>query len=243
MLNLKVKYKNAWLLGSEGGIGSSFLPIVQELSENVCSCDVKPVGSEESGNYTQVDCSNVDEITKFSNQAVDKYGNPELLVIAAGYVSSKDLDVTDEDEIDKIYMDNFKLVTLALKAFFEHCDKDVEIKKNIIIVSSNAGLEARPNQPVYAAMKSAINSLARSQAAAWGKYNIRINVIAPGTVAVPRNIESLKLKLPNFPFDQSRPLGKIAQPEDLHSIFSSLLDPNLLATGQIIVIDSGSSLN
>ena len=91
-------------------------------------------------------------------------------------------------------------------------------------------------------MKSAINSLVKSQATVWGKYNIKINVIAPGTVAVDRNIVSLKKQYPDFPIDDSRPLGKIAFPEDLHPAFKFLLEKNLLMTGQILLIDGGSSL-
>ena len=193
-------------------------------------------------NFWKINCADDKQFRKFADESVKMFGAPDLMLITAGHVSSAELINTSPDELDKIYLNNFKLVSIALKLFFEKCLKENHISKNIIIVSSNAGLEPRPNQPVYAAMKSAINSLVKSQATVWGKYNIKINVIAPGTVAVDRNIVSLKKQYPDFPIDDSRPLGKIAFPEDLHPAFKFLLEKNLLMTGQILLIDGGSSL-
>lgn len=242
MQKITSKYKNAWLLGSSGGIGNSIFSILSEYSENIYTCDNKNDNAPPELNFMHIDCSKESELRKFAEQATKEHGAPDVMIIAAGYVSNIDLDVTSEEEMEKIFKMNFKLVALAMKVFFEFCDKSKEIRKTIIIISSNAGLEARPNQPIYAAMKSAVNSLVKSQAVAWGKYNLRVNAIAPGTVAVPRNIEALKNKLPKFPYDDTRPLGKIANPEDLHNICRLLLEPELLLTGQILVVDGGSSL-
>jgi len=243
------KYKNAWLVGSSGGIGKSIIAILEEYAENICICDIKNAndvsfyGKNKKIKFWQVDCSNEDEFIKFGKEAAQEYGPPELMVIAAGYVSSLNLEATSNQEIDKIYVNNFKVVTATLKVFFEKCSKDNNVPKNIIVIGSNAGLEPRPGQPVYAAMKSAIHSLVQSQALSWGKFNIKINVIAPGTVAVERNINSLKIKYKDFPKDLSRPLGRIAFPEDLQGAFRFLFDKDLLMTGQILLIDGGSNLS
>jgi len=239
------KYSNTWLIGASGGIGEELLKIIAEYSINVCACDLRNNRSAKwpaNVNFSKVDCSAERQIETFANESSLIYGPPDLLVITAGYVSSKILTESTDDEIDKIYLNNFKLVVLVMKAFFKKCSKNIDVQKNIIVVSSNAGLESRPNQPIYAAMKSAINSLIKSQAVIWGDKNIKINVIAPGTVAVRRNINSLMKKYKNFPLDQSRPLGKIAFPDDLNPVCRLLLDKDLLMTGQILLIDGGSSL-
>jgi len=238
-------YSNAWLIGSQGGIGKEFFKLIKKYSKNVVSCDTN-ISKISNKNLRKaifkVDCSNKKQLDNFAHVAVNKYGPPDLLVIAAGLVLSKSLVDSEVDEIDKIYENNFKLVVLSLQKFFEVCSQKNDVMKNIIIISSNAALEARPNQPVYAAMKSAINSLAQAQAAAWGVNNIKINVIAPGTVAVDRNKDSLIKKYKNFPLDPLRPSGRILFPKDLLPALEFLLYKNLSITGQILVVDGGSNL-
>lgn len=245
-INNSEKYNSAWLLGCSGGIGQEILNLLQDYALNICSCDIqKNNNSNNSSNniYWQVNCSDDSQLKEFAKETVDMFGPPELMIIAAGVVSSSDLEEISSKEIDNIYSNNFKLVAMSLKTFFESCSKNKNIVKNIVVIGSNASLEPRPNQPVYAAMKSAINSIVQSQALAWGKYNIKINVLAPGTVAVKRNLASLKKKYKDFPLDPSRPLGKIAFPNELNSTLNLLLDKNLLMTGQILIIDGGSNLS
>lgn len=244
-INNSEKYNNVWLFGCSGGIGQEILNLLKDYSVNISSCDIKKSNNQNDNNnikYWQVDCSDYSQLKKFAKESVNLFGPPELMIIAAGIVSSFKLEKTSSKEIDNIYSNNFKLVALSLKTFFESCSTNKDIVKNIVIIGSNASLEPRPNQPVYAALKSAINSLAQSQAVSWGKYNIKINILAPGTVIVNRNLVSLKNKYKDFPLDPSRPLGRIAFPSDLKSALNFLLDKNLLMTGQVLLIDGGSNL-
>ena len=244
-MNVADNYSSAWVFGALGGIGNKLLEVVVNNSNYVFACDIKSKGVENDllgATYYKINGCEETELIAFAEKAVSLKGEPDLLVIASGYVSSISLVESSPDEIDKIYQNNFKLVALVLKSFFESCSKDVNVFKTVVIISSNAGFVSRPNQPIYAAMKCAINSLIRSQALEWGKYNIKINAIAPGTVAVPRNSDILKRKFDNFPSDPNRPLGKIAFPKDIVPVFQVLLEKDLKMTGQVIVLDGGSSL-
>ena len=129
-----------------------------------------------------------------------------------------------------------------MRAFYKKCSHNPNVVKNIVVINSNAGLEPWPSQPVSVAMKRAIISLAQSQASLWRKLNIKINTIAPGTVVAEKNINVLKMKFPNFPYNPNRPLGKNAFPQDLYDTCRFLMNPRLLITGHIIVIDDGSNL-
>lgn len=244
MLPQRNIYSNAWLIGSSGGIGRELLRVIQKHSKNVVACDIQGVNNKKNQKtaYFKLDCSDKKQLDDFARVAINQYGSPDLLVIAAGVVISKSLEDSSEDEIDRIYRNNFKLVVLMLQKFFEACDQRNSVIKNIVIISSNAALEVRPNQPVYAAMKSAINNLAQTQAASWGINNVKINVIAPGTVVVNRNRNYLMQKYKNFPLDSSRPSGKILFPRDLFSALEFLLCKDLNTTGQILIVDGGSNL-
>lgn len=144
--------------------------------------------------------------------------------------------------MDTLYRDNLRLVALGLKTFHQYCELQPSIPKTAVIISSNAGCVARPNQAMYAAVKAGVISLARSVAVRWGPANIRVNVIAPGTVMVSRNETSVRSRLSAPPLDPTRPLGRIALPNDLDCALNLFLTPGILITGQVLIIDSGSSL-
>lgn len=236
----------SWLIGSSGGIGNALGKTLHNSSDFICACDIRENPSDTAHPkalwFRKTDCGDAVDFKTFADAAEQLHGAPRQMVVAAGYVSSLTLSATSPDEIDMIYRNNFKIVSLALQLFYEKADKDPRNSKNVVILASNAGLVPRPNQAVYGAMKSAIIALARSQAVAWGPFNFKINVLAPGSVAVERNIDSLKKSFPNFPNDRARPLGKIAFPEDLQSACALLLDENLLMTGAVLPVDAGSTL-
>jgi NAD(P)-dependent dehydrogenase (short-subunit alcohol dehydrogenase family) len=49
----------------------------------------------------------------------------------------------------------------------------------IVNFASSAGVEGYPNKAAYAASKGAVVAWMRSIATEWGKYNIRVNAVAP----------------------------------------------------------------
>ena len=66
-------------------------------------------------NFMQIDCSQESELRKFAEHSIQERGAPDLMIIAAGYVSSTNLNLTSEEEMEKIFKMNFKLVALARK--------------------------------------------------------------------------------------------------------------------------------
>lgn len=237
-------YRHAWLIGG-GGIGNSFCLPLKQRCQHVSLIDRRAPGFNYSNNpvsFYLTDASDEQQLISTAQQTIEVSGPPDVLVMAAGIVNNKPLEQTAAKEMDELYSNNFRLAAISLKVFRQHCVESPDMPKAIIVVASNAGLVSRPHQPVYAAMKAAIISLSKSLARAWGPLNIKINVLAPGTVYVERNAVSVQSKLPEFPNDPNRPLGRIAFPGDLTKSLEFLLDPASLITGQVLVIDGGSSL-
>lgn len=237
--------KTIWIIGCCGGIGKKISTHLREKYDNVCLFDrvspEQPRLSDEE-DFIQADFSQRISTIEKCQMAAELYGAPTDLVIAAGQVLSLDFDNTSDEDVESLFNNNYMVVFNSLRFFFQYCNKSNDIEKSIVIISSNAGNASRPNQIVYASIKAAINSLVRSLAKDWGKYNIRINAIAPGTVIVPRNYESLLIKYPDFPNDYGRPLGKIMRPSNIIPSCLYLLESDNPITGQIITVDGGSSL-
>lgn len=93
---------------------------------------------------------------------------------------------------------------------------------------------------LYATSKGAIHSMSGQLALEGGKHHIRVNVIAPGYVAVPRMTEAAG-------FDEAEiasgiPVGRIGWPRDIGELASFLLsERSQFITGQTIIADGGVS--
>ncbi len=94
-----------------------------------------------------------------------------------------------------------------------------------------------------AAAKAGVVSLTKSLAAEWGKYNIRLNAIAPG----PFPTEGAWSRL--MPTDEIQelfekriPLGRVGRHEELANLASYLIsDASSFITGDLIHIDGGET--
>lgn len=108
---------------------------------------------------------------------------------------------------------------------------------SIVNISSVSGLVSAPEHGPYGAAKAAMVALTRTMAIELSLSNIRVNVVAPGAMTVPR-LEYLHSRQPAVA--ESIPLGKRGTPFDvaaatlfLHSGLAGYI------TGQVITVDGG----
>jgi NAD(P)-dependent dehydrogenase (short-subunit alcohol dehydrogenase family) len=92
----------------------------------------------------------------------------------------------------------------------------------------------RPGFAVYAAAKAALGMLTKSMALELAERNIRVNSVAPGVIATPRNEEDAQ------ELDPEVPLGRPGKPEEVAALVAWLAsDEAAYATGQSYVLDGG----
>ena len=113
----------------------------------------------------------------------------------------------------------------------------------VIIVSSIAGLKGHDRLGLYAVSKAAEMQLARNLALEWGRYNVRVNCLAPGVVRTdfarplwePPDVLARTVA--------SYPLGRIGEPRDIAGAAVFLAAPaGAFVTGQTIVLDGGATI-
>jgi NAD(P)-dependent dehydrogenase (short-subunit alcohol dehydrogenase family) len=79
-------------------------------------------------------------------------------------------------------------------------------------------------------------------AAEFGKYGIRCNAIAPGTIATQRNWERLTTEQ-RIDIVSSIPLGRAGKPEEVAGVALMLAsDYCSFVSGQTIVVDGGETI-
>ncbi len=117
----------------------------------------------------------------------------------------------------------------------------------IINTASSAAVVGVPGCAAYTASKGATVALTRAMAVECGKYNIRVNCIAPAAIQTEMVKES-NLSDPAFDNDffirQITPLGRWGRPEDVAQLACFLAsDEAAYLNGVVIPADGGITVN
>ncbi len=164
------------------------------------------------------------------SETVDKLGSIDVLVNNAGVVTAKpffDLTVADFDL-------TFAVDVRASFLLAQAAAKRMTNGGSIVNITSVHEHIPRPNLSVYAAAKAALGMLTKGLALELADRNIRVNSVAPGVIATPRN------EADAHSLDSEVPLGRAGKPEEVANLVSWLCsDEAAYVTGASYIIDGG----
>ena len=208
----------------------------REESVNKAIESLKDEGYEVMGLYPNL--SNLDEVKKAYEEIINKYGKIDILVNNAGVSSSMPFEKYTEDEYNKLVDINIKAVYNCSKAVVEYMKEN---GGSILNTSSMVSIYGQPSGVMYPASKFAVNGMTKSLARELGKYNIRVNAVAPGITETDM-VKSLPKEMIE-PLIKTIPLGRIGKPEDVANAFLFLAsDMASYVTGEILSVD-GAAMN
>ncbi|KKB83709.1 hypothetical protein VW29_13525 [Devosia limi DSM 17137] len=110
----------------------------------------------------------------------------------------------------------------------------------IVNVGSVNGLHAL-GDPAYSAAKAGMIAMTKAMAMEYGRYNIRTNIVLPGTVRTPL-WDARKAKDPDVlrTLERWYPLGRIVEPDEVARVIAFLAsDAASAITGAAIPVDCG----
>jgi len=114
---------------------------------------------------------------------------------------------------------------------------------SIVNIATVAALNAMPYGSAYAASKAAVLSLTRSLAVEWGRDGVRVNAVAPGSIATPKSASTRK------PGDTDRddllviPMRRRGTSDDIaRAVLFLISDLAGYVTGQVLAVDGGTSV-
>jgi NAD(P)-dependent dehydrogenase (short-subunit alcohol dehydrogenase family) len=160
----------------------------------------------------------------------DRLGGLAVLVNNAGLSTAKPFLELTVDDFDT----TFEVDVRASFLLAQEAARRMGDGGSIVNVTSVHEHIPRPGFAVYASAKAALGMLSRGLALELAGRNIRVNSVAPGVIATPRNEEDAE------ELDPEVPLGRAGKPEEVAALVSWLCsDEAAYATGQSYVLDGG----
>ena len=176
-------------------------------------------------------------LSRFLDQAKEKFGLPYGLVNCAGVATVGVLPLLRESQVDQAIATNLRGTLTLTRLTLRHMRLRGQ-GGSIVNISSVVGLRGYRGMSVYAATKGGIDAMTRALARELGSWKIRVNSVAPGYLRTEMS-ESLKDEQLEKILRRT-PLGRLGIPEDVVGPVKFLLsDESAFVTGQNLVVDGG----
>lgn len=239
--------KHAVVTGGAKGVGAACCKILCREGFAVSFLDIdqavgKALEQELSSSlYLRCDVSRAEEVNNAIAEAIDHYGEIDLLVNNAGIQLYGSITETSEEAWDR-------LMNINLKSYFL-CAKEVipSMQRNgkgvIVNVSSVQAFITQKSVAAYTTAKTALLGLTRSIAVDYSPQ-IRSVAICPGTIDTPMLRSSLaESPDPQSIFEECEDmhlLKRVGQPEEVAELIAFVASGKAaFMTGQAIRIDGG----
>lgn len=232
------------ITGAAQGIGAACARRFARENAHVVLCDVnEPAGralaQELGGLFLRCDVGTKNEVDAMVAATLQAHGRIDALVNNAGIFKSADfLEVTeaDFDEVLRVNLKGAFLVGQAVARAMAQAGRG-----SIVNMSSVNGTLAIPRIASYNVSKGGINQLTRAMALALADRGVRVNAVAPGTIATELAAQAVLTD----PAAQARilgrtPLRRLGEPSEIADAVAYLAsDASSYVTGEILVVDGG----
>lgn len=230
--------------GGSQGIGEACARRFSREGAKVVIADIddargQPLAAELKAVYVHCDVGDKAQVDGLMDQAVRSHGRIDVLVSNAGIFKAADfLDVTEAD-FDAVLRVNLKGAFLCGQAAARHMVQSGG--GSIVNMSSVNGFLAIPNIASYNVSKGGINQLTRVMALALADKNVRVNAVAPGTIATELAAKAVLTSEEAQRKIMSRtPMKRLGEPMEIADAVAYLAsEAASYITGEILVIDGG----
>lgn len=176
------------------------------------------------------------DVKQLMKKTVETFGRIDVVVNNAGITADAQLLKMTDEEWDRVIDVNLKgvfIVSQEAAAIMKKQNSGV-----ILNASSVVGSYGNFGQTNYAATKWGVNGMTKTWAKELGRYNIRVNAIAPGFILTPMT-EKMPEKVLTIMKDKAV-LKDLGTPEDIANGYTFLAsDEARFITGTILSIDGG----
>ena len=249
---MRLKGRVALVTGGATGIGRATAQRFAEEGAQVIICDVNQeqgqatIGDLGSGHgFCQVNITDRNAVQKWVDDVAEEHGRIDVLVNNAGILADATLvKVKDGALVKQMPEADFdRVVAVNLKGVF-NCTQAVAphmIRQGggvILSASSAVGLDGNFGQTNYVATKAGVIGMTKVWARELGRYNIRVNAVAPGLIAT-EIISSMPQKILDGMVAHT-PLGRLGEPREIANVYVFLAsDEASYISGAVLRVDGG----
>jgi NAD(P)-dependent dehydrogenase (short-subunit alcohol dehydrogenase family) len=191
-----------------------------------------------------MDVTNDREIHQAIAETIDNFGRLDVLVNAAGHISTGSIEQTSLAAWDAMMNVNLRAVFQLMQLAAPHL---IKTKGNIVNVSSVTGLRSFPGVLAYCVSKAGVDQLTRCAALDLAPKGVRVNAVNPGVVIteIHKRGGMSEEDYANF-LEHSKtthPLGRVGDPKEIAElVFYLASEKASWITGATYQIDGGRAL-
>ena len=242
--------RTAIVTGGGSGIGQAIALLFAKHGARVAILDLVAdetvrIATERGGRAMHILCDVTSQsaVNAAFAEIAAAYGPLDVLVNSAGVAHVGNVELTSEEEFDRVYSVNVKGVYNCLRAGVAAMKARGGAILNIASIASSVGI---PDRFAYSMSKGAVLTMTLSVACDYVGHGIRCNAVSPGRVHTPF-VDGYLAK--NYPgreqemfekLSRTQPIGRMGQPSEIAELALFLCsDAAAFITGSNYAIDGG----
>ncbi len=184
------------------------------------------------------------EVRGAMDKAISKVGRLDVLVSAAGHISTGSIEDTSLSAWDAMMNVNLRSVFLLMQLAAPHL---VRAGGNIVNISSVTGLRSFPGVLAYCVSKAGVDQLTRCAALELAAKGVRVNAVNPGVVVTEIHKRGGMSEEDYGKFLEhsktTHPIGRVGDPSEIAElVFYLASEKAAWITGATYQIDGGRAL-
>jgi NAD(P)-dependent dehydrogenase (short-subunit alcohol dehydrogenase family) len=248
-MGTRLQDKVALITGAGSGIGAEMAQLFAGEGAAVVVCDIAGDRAESvarricasggRGLPSITDISAASQVDEMFRRAQDEFGGVDILVNNA-FFASRDVTIVDLEESDWE-----RTIAVCLKGPFLCTRRALPVMRarggGSVVTMSSVNALFGVGETAYTAAKGGLISMMRLVAAEYGSWNIRSNVICPGTIGTEICMDYWRQFPRGFAkLQEMYPLGRIGTPREVANLALFLAsDESSFITGSVQVVDGG----
>jgi NAD(P)-dependent dehydrogenase (short-subunit alcohol dehydrogenase family) len=247
---MRLANKIALITGAGSGMGRTASVVFAKAGAKVAAIDVNGEAALETARQLKAsgadafafraDVSKTEDVKAMVAATIEALGVPNVLYNNAGIEGEGGfLAQLSEEAFDRVISVNLRGVWLGMKYTLPHMIKNGG--GSVINTASVAGIVGLRGSSAYCAAKAGVIALTRVAALEYGRYNIRVNCICPGSIDTPmvERITGGRGMTPEA-IKRASVFSRVGKPEEIANMALFLAsDESPFATGAPFIVDGG----